>query len=290
MTALSRRALTAALALAAEHGIRCADPEILRDHSNLIVRLHPAPVVARVATLSCAIRQGGAGSPAREVAVARHLAAAGAPVVAPSSELDPGPHVRDGLTLSFWTYVPELTTPLDGADAGRRLRHCHECLAGYDGDLPSMAMLSEPRAAVERLADDGTLREDDATILREVGARMRRRFDELGLPVQAIHGDAHLGNVINSSDGPLWNDWEDAGLGPREWDLCCLRAISTADDRDPADRAQSAYGPPLDERTLALLDDARRFQVTVWSVVMAAARPERRDQSARLLDWYRDCG
>ncbi len=152
-----------------------------------------------------------------------------------------------------------------------------------------MAMLAEPQAALERLAGERSLDEADAAMLREVGARVRRRIAVLGLPVQAIHGDAHLGNVISGPDGPLWNDWEDAGIGPPEWDLCCLRQAVGA-DRDLADRAQSAFGPPPDDDVLAALGDARRFQLTVWSVVLADERPDRRDQSTGLLDWYRAGG
>ncbi len=289
MNALSRRALAAALAVAAEHEIHCTEPEILRDHSNLLVRLSPAPVVARVATITARIRQSGT-SPARDVPVARHLAAAGAPVVAPSGELDPGPHVRDGLVVSFWTYVEEVDVSLDGAEAGRRLRLCHERLADFDGDLPRLAMVDEPQASLERLAGEGSLDEADAAILRRVGASVHRRIDRLELPLQAIHGDAHLGNVVNGADGPLWNDWEDALLGPREWDLCCMRGTPPAADRELVASAQTGYGPEPADDTLAVLHDARRFQVTVWSVVMAAEQPARRDQSVRLLDWYRERG
>jgi Ser/Thr protein kinase RdoA (MazF antagonist) len=34
-----------------------------------------------------------------------------------------------------------------------------------------------------------------------------------------ILGDAHLGNVFITTDSALWNDFEDACLGPREWDI-----------------------------------------------------------------------
>jgi Ser/Thr protein kinase RdoA (MazF antagonist) len=59
-----------------------------------------------------------------------------------------------------------------------------------------------------------SLSRDDAAVLRRAAAGVRRRIDALALPVQAVHGDAHLGNVINTARGPLWNDWGDAFLGP----------------------------------------------------------------------------
>ena len=54
---LSTRALEAAVAVAEAHGLRCAKPIVLADRSNVIVHLHPAPVVARVATTTALVRR-----------------------------------------------------------------------------------------------------------------------------------------------------------------------------------------------------------------------------------------
>ena len=178
-TELTRRALAAALAVAAQHGLRCEEPEILRSASNLLVRLRPAPVVARVTTVTATMRPGDAWL-AREVKIASRLAAVGAPVVPPSAELPPGPHARDGLWLSFWTYVVE--RPLDALEAGRRLRLCHDALERLDVDLPRLAVLDEADAIVERLDADGALSADDADLLRVAGRRARARIERLGLP------------------------------------------------------------------------------------------------------------
>jgi thiamine kinase-like enzyme len=40
--------------------------------------------------------------------------------------------------------------------------------------------------------------------------------------MQALHGDAHFGNLLVTRDGLLWTDWEDAFLGPVEWDLASI--------------------------------------------------------------------
>lgn len=289
--ALTRRALRAAVAVAAEHGLRCDEPAVLADASNLLVRLAPAPVVARVSTVVSLMRPGDAWL-AREVAIARHLVAAGAPVVAPSAEIDPGPHHHDGLVLSFWTYVEERPVPIDFEEAGRRLRVCHETLTSFDGDLPAMAALDEAQALIEQLAATGDLGDADAALLRRAGEQARERIDALGLPWQALHGDAHLHNVINGRDGPLWNDWEDTFRGPRAWDLGCMHAAARAFGRDPEPvaAAQRGYGDPLDEATLGAFVDARRFQGTAFMVLMAREQPDRRARSERLLAYYRERG
>ncbi len=286
---LSRRALSAALAVAAREGLRCDDPQILRDASNLLVLLKPAPVVARVTTVTSLFRPGDAWL-AREVAMASHLAAAGAPVVPPSAELDPGPHHHDGLVLSFWTYVDEADRELDAREAGRRLRVCHDALVGFDGaDLPRLAVLDEADALLESLASDGALGEDDAALLRRAGRDARERIEELALPMQPIHGDGHLSNVLAGPDGPLWNDWEDCFLGPRAWDLGCMFGTARMFGADPvpAAAAYAGYGPAFDEATLGVFVDARRYQGTLVSVLMDRVQPHR-DRAGGLLAWYRE--
>ncbi len=58
--ALSLRGLRAAVEVGAQHGVRCEEPIVLRDSSNLLVRLAPAPVVARVSTVTSMARTGDA--------------------------------------------------------------------------------------------------------------------------------------------------------------------------------------------------------------------------------------
>ena len=94
------------------------------------------------------------------------------------------------------------------------------------------------------------------------GESIRAAVEALELPLQAVHGDAHLGNVINTAAGPLWNDWEDTMLAPREWDLGCLHAGSG----DPAAiaAAQAGYGPAPESNALETFVAARRWQVEAW--------------------------
>jgi hypothetical protein len=285
--ARTRRALRAAVAVAERHGLRCDEPVVLHDASNLLVHLRPAPVVARVSAVTSTVRPGDAWL-AREVAVASHLARAGAPVVAPSAEMPAGPHRHDGVALSFWTYVHDAGAPLDAREAGRRLRLCHDALTSFAGDLPSMAVLDEAQAILERLAAAGSLDEADAALLRSAGRTVGERIDRLALPMQPIHGDAHLHNVITGPDGPLWNDWEDAFLGPRAWDLGCLHASAWAFGRDPGPVASAQDGYADHADALDAFVEARRFQGTVWSVVMALEQPDRRKRAASLIGFYRD--
>jgi hypothetical protein len=268
---LTRLGLAAVTAVAAQEGLRFTEPKILRDRGNLLVHLAPAPVVGRVATLT-GTRRAGDRWLRREVTVAGFLARAGAPVVAPTVELDPGPHTHEGISLSFWNYVKEIEAPLDAAEAGRRLRVCHEALAGYVGQLERLGTLAEAERWLEELAAEGRIGADSAARLRGDAFEARERIEALGLPMQAVHGDAHLDNAINTAAGPLWNDWEDTCLAPRALDLGCMEAAASVwgDDSEPVATALAAYGE-IDPEALAVFVAVRRFQGTLWSEVLDPA-------------------
>jgi hypothetical protein len=268
---LTRRGLAAVRAVAANEDLHFVEAKILRDRGNLLVHLSPAPVVARVATLT-GTRRAGDRWLQREVGVADFLARAGAPVVAPSVELDPGPHTHDGISLSFWNYVTEIERPLDAAEAGRRLRVCHEALADYEGELEPLGTLTEAECWLEDLAADGHIGAGLAARLRNDASEARQRITALGLPMQAVHGDAHLDNAINTAAGPLWNDWEDTCVAPRGLDLGCLEAAASVwgDDPKPVAAALAAYGE-IDPTVLAIFVAVRRFQGTLWSQLLDSA-------------------
>src|SRR6185437_11018400 len=123
--------------------------------------------------------------------------------------LPPGPHSRDGHTLVFWSYIAQ-AGQLDATAAGRGLGTIHDALADYDGELPRAGRAEEVRAMLAPFAPS-----DDVELLCELASRE--------LPVgQALHGDAHLFNCIQSVTSPVWHDLETAGRGPREYVLAAL--------------------------------------------------------------------
>ncbi|MEA2269560.1 MAG: hypothetical protein QOC64_2170, partial [Solirubrobacteraceae bacterium] len=97
-----------------------------------------------------------------------------------------------------------------------------------------------------------------------------------------MHGDAHLGNVIATARGPLWNDWEDTFRGPVVWDLDALHASTrvSGGDQGAVAAAQRGYGAAPEPGLLGLLVEARAFQGTVWTVVISGSRPDGRERIA----------
>ena len=250
-------AVEAAVAVAAAYGLRCDEPVVLSEAWHVLVHLRPAPVVARVTS-------GAAGvDPAdveRELTVARHALRSGAQVVRPTDLLPPGPHRRDGHTLVFWRYLGR-SGQLDTAAAGRGLRRIHDSLADYEGDLPRGGRAAEVRAMLAPLAAS-----DDAELLCELAARE--------LPEgQALHGDAHLFNCIQTAGGPVWHDLETACRGPREYDLAALVLDDRSQGSDPEARAAIAAYGPYDEDLLEQALSVYASWVAASFMVAVARRP-----------------
>lgn len=261
--------MAAALAVAAGHGLACDDPVVLHDGSNVLVELRPAPVIARVSTKTGEARPGTAWL-RRELQIARHLAGAGAPSVRPSSLLPPGPHEHDGLALSFWESIPDAHPVADPEAAGAALRACHDALAGFPEPLPRLGALAEARSLLSEHAKAGRLPLAQFELLEPLGERLTEAVGAASGHFRAVHGDAHLNNVLQAGDAPIWIDWEDCCSAPVEWDLACLvktaRVMPDRADTCPAEAALGAWGGDFDHELLDRCVEARAFQVVAWSL------------------------
>jgi hypothetical protein len=271
------RALAAARSVAREHGVACDEAVRLAGGSNVLVHLKPAPVVARVMTGTALLHDDATQWLAREVAVGVFLAERTELVVPPTDLLPPGPHERDGLWMTFWTYVPhdEHAPPPQPEELGRSLRELHAALAGFPGDV---APVSEIRDWLARLV----------TELRPSPALTQEGIDRLGtelealtpavfessLPAQALHGDVSIGNVLRTDSGLLWNDLEDVCAGPVEWDLAGLLASAKSRGHDAKfiEALLAGYGEP-DADGLQPFLEAHAFYNVIWQAFQAGRRP-----------------
>jgi Phosphotransferase enzyme family len=256
---------------------------VLRNRSNAIIHLYPSPVVARVAMATATVRHGAAWL-TREVEISRYLTSVGVPVIAPSRELAPGPYQHLGLVFSFWEFFEETDQLVDAYAAGELLRICHEALRNFRGEFPVLERIREAECLLNELASTSALNPGDAEMLQRVSQSWQGRFEQL--PMQHLHGDAHLGNFFNTTRGLILGDWEDTFIGPIGWDLACLQLFGL--DRERADMVRSGYGLVIDQEHLDLCIEARNLCGVVWSIILNQQHPEaKKEQWIEIgLGWF----
>ena len=216
------RRVAAAVEVARGHGVSVSAPRVLAASNNVVVQLAPAPLVAKVAA-TWRRRDQRRGRLARELAVARHAAGHGAPVVQPSVDPPAGPHRRDGYELTLWKLVEPARREADSAEIADALTAFHTAMADYPGQLPSFR--SSLDEATDLLADTSCLprlQADDRAVLVRTDRRIREALPAFSWHQRPLHGQPHEGNRFVTPSGVLLFDLEDACSGPLEWDLAYL--------------------------------------------------------------------
>ncbi len=265
--------MRAACAVAESQGLAFAAPVALSAATNVLVHMSPAPVVARVMTATSVLHPDIKWWLECELAVGEFLAERGGPAVPPTDMIDPGPYEHDGFWMSFWRFIEHDPTPtLDSPELlGRSLRELHEALAGYQGDLPTLASVAD---SLERLLNElepsAQLTLEELEAMKSELARLRPLVFESSLPAQALHGDVSMSNLLRGDRGLLWNDLEDVCRGPTDWDVASL--VVSVRDRGASpqfvDEVLGAYGAPEVER-LADFFDADALYGKIWKAFQA---------------------
>lgn len=273
----SARAIEAALAAARSQGLPTAGPRVLRDLTNVLVHLAPAPVVARVPIALAALRPRA--WVAEQVELARFLVDRGAPVAPPAVDVDPGPHDAGGFAVTFWQLVDHDESRFDAEAAGRALARLHDALRDYPHPLSTFDRLDEVERLLSEQRPSELITPAQLDRLREVFRLLRA---ELLPPGRPIHGDSHFGNVLWTPAGPLWSDIENVCEGPIEYDLACL-VWRGAPETSLAVAAYGGHDPAMIARVtpfLALFLAAVTLRI-VGRVPNPAAADEARRRVAR---------
>lgn len=266
--------------LARELGLADAAPTLIADKSNMVLAI--GPIVARVAMATSMVRVGMAWL-RREVDVSRFLAGEGVGVTRPIA----GPFERSGFVISFWEKENVRGSP-DPIAAGAELRKAHVALAAYAGELPLWGGFEEARAIRER-AMQAMSAEERLAYQRgwERAERVVEGARARSASFQAVHGDAHIKNVLATDRGVLWTDWEDAFLGPIELDLACLRSRAElfGEEVEAIEAMCAAYGD-YDADLVRDLGVVRNVQVIPWTAIFgerdASLLPRMRARIAKL--------
>ncbi len=264
-----RRAAAAALEAGRALGLPAESATVLHDVFSVVVRLDPTPVVARVPVvlppgytpqLQHARQQ-------RELDVVAWLDAQGVPVVPPSPLVPRTPVRRDGFPMTFWELADVAADhqPYSGVGIAKSAE-LHAGLAGYRAPLPFLAPFNEAGPGMfAALQESDLLGAGDIDRARAEYAALRAVLRDpsafaghhRGVTVQAVQGDGPSHNVIRTTTGIRFSDFEDVSLGPVEWDLAMLGPEAVAEYDDAAVRLGLR---PTDPQVQRLMDTARALQ------------------------------
>jgi hypothetical protein len=227
---------------------------VLHGSNRLAVRLLPCDVVARVALSGYEIARF-------EVALAQRLTETGSPVGVLDPRVEPRVYERDGFVITLWTYdepVPPREVP--PVDYARALERLHAGMRKLDVTSPHFTdRVTQAQQLVESGDDTPALADAGRELLRTTLRDQTRLIGDVGAAEQLLHGEPHPGNLLSTSDGPLFIDLETCCRGPVEFDLAHV----------PQD--VSARYPDVDHTVLG------HCRVLVLAMV-AAWRWDRRDQ------------
>ncbi|WP_328618388.1 aminoglycoside phosphotransferase family protein [Amycolatopsis sp. NBC_00355] len=265
-------AVRAALTVTTRLGLPEHSPQVLHERSNVLVRL--GPLVARVPATTLLARPEPAPWLARDVAVSRFLTERGVLVVSPLADPPAGPHFADGLPVTLWHHTPHDPDHRYAPDVvARSLAEVHAALREYSGELPRRGPLDDLGRMLDR---HGAAMDGAAPRLRAEAARIEAALPDVA--VQALHGDAHPGNLIATEAGPCWLDFEDTWRGPLGWDLGILA-------RQGGPEYAAAYpgsaGIPLEACT-----ELRELFAVAWRFIIAKRFPHRLPEAREALAAY----
>lgn len=245
-TPAAARARLAATNVVRALGLEVDDVLDLHNSNRLTVRLLPCDLVARIGPAD----QAGAQV---EVDRALRLAEAGAPVGILDPRAPAQVTVRDGFEITLWAHhAPREDRELPAVEFAEALAHLHAAMRDADLEVPQFVdRVASALALVEDPSRTPRLTEPDRTFLRETLVDLGVEIDRRGHQ-QALHGEPHPGNVLDTADGVLFIDLETCCSGPVEFDLA----------HAPAQVAE--HYPGIDRE---LLEDCRiltRALVTTW--------------------------
>ena len=199
--------------VASRLGFSNVKPMVLRDAGNLIVHLCPFPIVARVATLSDGDDPNFWRTIWRdEIKVATHLMKQGIPVVPYLRIMPPGPYFVGGTWMTLWEYIEPAPIPkLSILEIVGMINELVTAMSDFQEPLPALGAWRNVGQAADFVS---SIRDDDRI------ARLLAAYEDVNERIGSealypAHGDAHQGNLLASSTGWQWIDFEDVSLMPK---------------------------------------------------------------------------
>ncbi len=210
----ARRATAAAMSIASALDLSVDDAIVLNDSNRLLLRLMPCDVVARVAPIAYQDAQ-------LEVDVVQRLAKTDSPVAALEPRVESRVYTHDGFAVTLWTYYePAPSRGLPPVEYAHALARLHGGMRQIDLTPPHfMDRVADNQQDVASRDVTPDLPDADRVLLADTLRSLRRSIIDRGAAEQLLHGEPHPWNVLNTENGPLFIDFENAVRGPVEFDL-----------------------------------------------------------------------
>ncbi|MEU4192161.1 aminoglycoside phosphotransferase family protein [Kribbella sp. NPDC026611] len=237
------RAVATAGAIAASVGVVVEDAVVLHNSNKLALRLVPGGVFARVAPEGEEVAEF-------EVQLARELGEIRAPVARPwSAEV----YRRDGFVVTLWEYYEPVASEVEPVEYARALERLHDGMRKVELTSPRFTdRVAEAQKIVAEVELSPELTAADRVFLGGRLRDLREAIEGRGVAEQLLHGEPHPGNLLGTTHGPLFIDFETCCRGPVEFDLAHVP------------EAVCEHYRGVDQ---ALLDDCRQLvlaMVAVW--------------------------
>jgi Ser/Thr protein kinase RdoA (MazF antagonist) len=190
----------------------------LRSTNNDVIWLRPSAVVAKISAEH--------GRAAHELAVARILADAGAPVVAPAEGVGRRLSRVGDRGVTLWRYESQEDVSEPGPESvAHALGALHEALMTLGENGPTHTceeQVTDAIRALDRPEFAPALKKDDRALLRRALGQGQNTLAEAIDTGRIIHGSPHRLNIVMVAGSPRFIDFETVQRGPYEWDLAHL--------------------------------------------------------------------
>jgi hypothetical protein len=225
-TTEAQRAVAAAMATASALGLVVDDAVVLHDSTRLVIRLLPCDVVARVAPIAYQGVEVSSrwadyhGRAETEIELIHQLAETDSPVAALDPRVEPRVYVRDDFVIGMWTYFEPVPSEVPPTEYAHALERLHAGMREVELTTPHfMERVAEAQGWVASRDVTPELTDADRAILVYTFEDLKRSVVDRGAAEQVLHGEPHQWNVLNTSHGALFVDFENCARGPVEFDL-----------------------------------------------------------------------
>jgi Phosphotransferase enzyme family len=211
--------VAAVVDLARKLGVVVEEPVPLRSTNNRVIWLRPSAVVAKISAAN--------GGSTDELAVARVLADADAPIVPPAEGVGRRLYRVADHEVTFWRYESQENVSEPSYESvAHALGALHEALMTLGVQGPTRThegQIADAIRALDRPTFAPELRSGDRVLLRRA---LRQGQITLAKKVDTspiIHGSPHRMNMVIVAGSPRFIDFETVQRGPLEWDLAHLQ-------------------------------------------------------------------